>query len=131
MSLLALVERRILIVEDEYLAAKCMADALQAAGARVVGPAASVAKARALLDRPDPIQFALLDLNLGGESALPLADELTMRGVPFVFLTGYDASAIPQPYRAAPRLVKPLSTDDVLRLVGDALEARLAADDVS
>ncbi len=131
MSLRALVERRILIVEDEYLAAKCMADALQAAGARVVGPAASVAKARALLDRPDPIQFALLDLNLGGESALPLADELTMRGVPFVFLTGYDASAIPQPYRTAPRLVKPLSTDDVLRLVGEALEARLAADDVS
>ena len=45
MSLRALVERRILIVEDEYLAAKCMADALQAAGARVVGPAASVAHA--------------------------------------------------------------------------------------
>lgn len=121
MTTTSLGGRNVLVVEDEYLMAMSLSDELQEAGAKVVGPAASVAKAMRLVDAADAIDFALLDLNLGGESAFPLADVLAARGVPFVFLTGYDASAIPAAYRAVPRLGKPLAADEIVRSVAAAL----------
>lgn len=96
--------QHVLIVEDEYPMAMSLSDALEKAGANVIGPAASVEKALALLKTADAIHFALLDLNLGGESALPVGDALAARGVPFGFLTGYDAGAMPPAYRSIPRL---------------------------
>jgi len=37
---------------------------------------------------------ALLDLRLGAETSLPLAERLAELGVPFAFLTGYQGDAI-------------------------------------
>ena len=45
MASFALRDRRILVVEDEYLIAMSLADALQNAGSVVVGPVPSVNKA--------------------------------------------------------------------------------------
>ena len=39
-----------------------------------------------------------------------VADALAARGVPFVFLTGYDAQVIPDTYAGVPRSEKPVST---------------------
>ena len=45
---------------------------------------------------------ALLDINLRGEPLYPLAEALRARGVPFLFLTGYESLAIPEAWRGAP-----------------------------
>lgn len=123
MSNALLAGRSVLVVEDEYLMAMSLAEELQDAGATVIGPAASVSKATTLIEHCDAIDFALLDLNLGGERAYPLADLLNAKGVPFVFLTGYDAGAVLEAYQAVGRLRKPLAATDVVRHVGHALGA--------
>ncbi len=98
--------RRVLVVEDEALVAMLVEDALTDAGYGVIGPAATVAEALALLgrERPDAV---VLDLNLAGESSTPVADLLAQRGIPYVIATGYGASALPPGHERAAVLAKP------------------------
>ncbi len=67
-------------------------------------PSASEALRRLKTFTPD---VAILDVNLGSETSLPIAEELTRRNVPFVFATGYsDQSIIPASFNA-PLVRKP------------------------
>src|SRR5690242_12307025 len=86
---------RLLVVEDEMLIAMTIEDVLSDLGCTVVGPASSVAKAMDLLGKEE-IDGAILDLNLKGEQAIPVAQALQDRGTPFFFLTGYGSSASSQ-----------------------------------
>lgn len=103
----ALQGRRILIVEDEYLLADDLREALTNEGAEVLGPVASVEEATRLLQDASRIDAAVLDINLRGEPVFPFADALRARGVPFAFTTGYDSSALPPRYVDTPRVEKP------------------------
>ena len=107
-----LVGRRILVVEDEALVAMLVEDALLDAGALVIGPAATVAEALALLKHETP-DAAVLDLNLAGETSTPVADALALLGIPFVVATGYGADGLPQGHGAVPVLAKPYDPDDL------------------
>jgi CheY-like chemotaxis protein len=107
-----LTGRRVLVVEDEALVAMLVEDALLDAGASVIGPAATVAEALALLERETP-EAAVLDLNLAGETSTPVADALAARGVPFVVATGYGADGLPPGHAAVPVLAKPYDPDDL------------------
>ena len=98
--------RKVLIVEDEMIVAWLLQDMLAELGCVVVGPAASVEQALAMIDAA-PIEVAVLDVNLNGEMSYPVADALTARGVPFVFVTGYDKERMLDGYRALPVLQKP------------------------
>lgn len=104
----------ILVVEDEYLLASDISDALTDSGARVVGPAPSVSAAETLAAGEPRLDAALLDINLGGTMVFDFADALRARAVPFVFATGYDNSAIPDRFSTVPRLEKPVDTSRVL-----------------
>jgi CheY-like chemotaxis protein len=104
-----LAGRRILIVEDRYLIASDLAEEVRRMGADVAGPTATVAGARAIIDA-EPVDLAVLDIGLDGELVYPVADVLAARGVPFVFLTGYDGHSLPAPWRAHPRLAKPIDS---------------------
>jgi ActR/RegA family two-component response regulator len=107
----ALRGRRLLVVEDEYLIAAALERALEDRGAEVVGPAGSVENALRLVEAEgDRLDGAVLDINLRDERVYPVADVLAARGVPFVFLTGYDAQVIPDTYAGVPRSEKPVST---------------------
>jgi ActR/RegA family two-component response regulator len=107
----ALRGRRLLVVEDEYLIAAALERALEDRGAEVVGPAGSVEGALRLVEAEgDRLDGAVLDINLRDERVYPVADALAARGVPFVFLTGYDAQVIPDTYAGVPRSEKPVST---------------------
>jgi DNA-binding response OmpR family regulator len=99
---------RVLIVEDRYLIAQEMAEALIAVGAKVVGPARNLTDAADLL-ADHAVDLALLDVNLDGELVFPLADVLADRNLPFVFLTGYDFDLLPPEWRDRPQLTKPVS----------------------
>jgi DNA-binding NtrC family response regulator len=77
---------RVLVVEDDYFIAVGLADALRGAGAHIIGPVANVRHALDMLG--EQIDVCSLDFRLGGETSLPIADELERRGVPFIFATG-------------------------------------------
>ena len=101
--------RTILVVEDDFIVAFDVQTLLEEHGARVLGPASSVAEARAILARETP-NLAVLDVNLNGEFVFPIADELRQRQVPFVFATAYadDDQLFPGDTVRAPRLAKPV-----------------------
>lgn len=100
---------KILVVEDDFIVAFDMQMMLEEQGARVLGPAATLAQARGIIENDSP-QLAVLDVNLNGEFVFPLAEELSARGVPFLFATAYadDERLFPATTRDIPRLAKPV-----------------------
>ncbi|MBV9783442.1 MAG: response regulator [Acidisphaera sp.] len=110
-----LAGRRVLVVENEYLIAEALREALEDAGAGVLGPVPDVAAALNLLAAGAAPDGAVLDVNLGDEMAWPVADALLARGVPFVLATGYDASVIPARYAGVRRCEKPADLDEIAR----------------
>lgn len=114
--------RRILIVEDEMLVSMVIEEALKDLGCDVVGPVATRAQALALAEA-EPLDGALLDVNLGGESVYPVADALSQRGIPFAFVTGYGQGAIADRYATAPALVKPFQLSTVERVLSEIVKA--------
>jgi CheY-like chemotaxis protein len=96
--------RRVLVVEDEVMVSWLLEDMLVDLGYEIVGPAARVNQALAMVEA-EAIDLAILDVNLNGEKSYPVADALTARGVPFAFSTGYNN--LPVCYRDFPMLQKP------------------------
>jgi DNA-binding response OmpR family regulator len=113
--------RRILIVEDQYLLAADIARALRQAGAQVAGPAPDLIRGLALT-RAEPIDAAVLDINLDGEDVYPLAEELVQSGVPIVFATGVDGAILPSTFRDTARLDKPIRIPDLIRILARLLD---------
>ncbi|WP_426240290.1 response regulator [Pararhizobium sp. DWP1-1-3] len=105
--------KRILVVEDDYFIAQQLVDRLERTGAIIVGPAPNLDRALAFASGDTHIDAAILDINLNGDMAFPVADLLFSRGVPFVFATGYDDKDIPARYESVPRLSKPVEHRDL------------------
>ena len=120
--------RRVLVVEDEPLIAAEIATTLELAGFKIVGPAGSVSLALALMNG-DGCDAAVLDVNLGHETSEPIARGLMNEGKPFVVVSGYTRAQMPQIFRAAPLIGKPLSPAvleaEIKRLVTNAAPRRL------
>lgn len=107
------------MVEDEALVAFMVVDAVRELGHRPVGPARTVAEALALIDARgrDGIDGALLDVNLGGEMATPVAVRLSDAGIPFAVASGYAAADIAPLGLPAPLLRKPFRRRDLARWI--------------
>ena len=116
----ALEGLRVLIVEDEFLVATLIEDMLTSAGCIVSGPIPRVAEALDAVHR-ETIDAAVLDVNLAGDRIDPVADVLSRRNVPFVFVTGYSSGALPREYAARPRLCKPFKIADLLDKLSGAV----------
>jgi PAS domain S-box-containing protein len=101
---------RILLVEDEALVAMMMRDSLVELGFSVVGPFDRADEALACAS-DEPLDAAILDVNLGGDLVYPVAERLARRDVPFVFVTGYDAENIDARYAHVPVLQKPIERE--------------------
>ena len=122
------VGRRIVLVEDEALVAIMMLDMLGELGFSVVGPMSNTSTALTAAKQGD-FDCAILDLNLGGEISYPVADELAARGLPFIFVTGYDRDGVETRYSSVPLLQKPVdehSLKTVLDLCLDSASEALA-----
>jgi DNA-binding response OmpR family regulator len=113
---------RVLVVEDEFLIADELCMVLRDAGAQVIGPVGHIEAALSHAADPEPIDAAVLDLNLAGVPAFPVADALARRAVPMVFSTGYDAVAIPPRFADVATCIKPMS----LTTLVDVLRAQIA-----
>lgn len=107
--------RRVLVVEDDFFIADDLVAALEAEGAIVVGPIPSVRAALELIERGDPLDGAVLDINLQGEMAFPVADALAARSISFVFATGYDQSVVPARFVGVTACEKPFNAEQVAR----------------
>jgi CheY-like chemotaxis protein len=99
--------RRVLVVEDEMLVAMLLEDMLADLGCTVVGPAARVEQALAMIETAASLDAAVLDLNINGQKSYPVADALVAGGVPFVFATGYGPHSLMSGYSWFPLLQKP------------------------
>ena len=66
---------------------------------------------------------AILDINLGDGMAYPVADILSARGVPFVFITGYEADTVDDRFSHVPVLQKPIERQALQRLFVPVLNA--------
>ncbi len=113
---------RILIVEDEPFIALTLEDMLDELGFGHAGTVSQVGEALDLIGR-EPVDCALLDVNLGSEKIDPVADLLASRGCPFIFTTGYGRSGIPNAHAGRPVLQKPFRMDDLASILRENLKA--------
>jgi DNA-binding response OmpR family regulator len=107
---------RILVVEDEFLIAMELAAVLEAHGFQVIAPVATVDGALEILrrERPDAV---VLDLNLRGVAATPVARLLRELNLPFVIASAYSDSHMPRgdSLRGIPNIGKPTSSAALIR----------------
>ncbi|MEQ8414046.1 MAG: response regulator transcription factor [Imperialibacter sp.] len=109
---------RILIVDDELMIAEMAREMLLELGYFVVGVAKNYAEALKYLEQADPIDMAILDINLNEtKSGIDLGQLLRDRfKIPFVYLTSYtDPETIRAAVDTAPSayLIKPFSKSDL------------------
>jgi CheY-like chemotaxis protein len=104
---------RVLVVEDEALIAMHIEDILQRLGCQVVGPATSIDAAHELIERCEPFDVAILDVNLAGQPIYPVAQRLVARGCPFLFTTGYGTQGLLRNWRDRPTVQKPFDDDEI------------------
>jgi CheY-like chemotaxis protein len=114
--------KSILIVEDEAMIGMMLEDYLETLGYRLHAVASSVDEACAHA-REGGFDAALVDCNLQGEKAWPIADILAEKAIPFVFATGGMADDLPSVHATRPTLAKPFTIGAVER----ALEKILAS----
>ncbi|MGJ4944822.1 response regulator [Bradyrhizobium sp. HKCCYLS1011] len=119
-----LAGRSILIVEDEYFLADDLAGELKRRGADVIGPVSEVLDAQTILRSGQPIDAALLDINLRNEMIFPFARALRARDIRFVFTTGYEKSSIRPEFADVPLWEKPLDVLAVADGLAELLKER-------
>ena len=114
---------RILVVEDQAPIALQLEDMLIESDCEVVGPASRVGQALDLLNE-QPVDAAVLDLNIAGELVYPVADALDARRLPYIFSTGYSPSDLAAPYQCRRVLQKPFSRRVFIKAMRETLQQR-------
>jgi len=114
----------ILIVEDNFVVADALKYLITVYEGSVAAIAPTVERALEALAAA-PVDVAVLDINLKGQSVVPLADHLQAQGIPFLFVTGYaDAQMLPERLREHPRLDKPVDAERLVLAIRNLTHAR-------
>jgi DNA-binding response OmpR family regulator len=115
---------RVLVVEDGWQVADSLKLFLEQMGMIVVGPAATSEDARRLATQP--LELAIVDVNLKGEMAYELMEWLHDRGTPVIVISGYhDLPGQLKRYSAILR--KPFTPDALLTMVRRAIARNRAS----
>ncbi len=116
---------RLLVVEDQYTIAAELTRLLEDLGAVVVGPYGRLELASAAaLDTSLRLDAAVLDINLHSEAVFPVAEILKHRGIPFVFASGYQASALPAAYQNEVLVEKPVDANVLAHVLLDMVSVQ-------
>ncbi|PZM14848.1 response regulator [Rhizobium tubonense] len=118
-----LLGRRVLVVEDNYIQATELTLTLENQGSDVVGPFPNLEGGLMAVENA-AIDAAVLDVRLGADRVFELADRLQNARVPFMFVTGYDKSEIPERFKDVSCLSKPVSRDAVAVALAVAVAQR-------
>lgn len=115
---------RILVAEDEALIAIGIESMLQGFGCEVVGPVAGVQEILQMVDA-EPVDGALLDVNLRGHQVFEILPELLRRKIPVMLTSGYDdATLFPPAFRDLPRISKPFDEATLRRMCVALVQGR-------
>jgi two-component system, response regulator PdtaR len=111
---------RVLVVEDHWHIANALKLLLEAEGMVVNETAATTTDALRLASSQKP-DVAVVDINLKGEMAYGLIDQLHDQGIPIVVASGY---AVPPQLKVAAVLQKPLNGPELLAALRRALHLK-------
>ncbi len=116
----ALSSARILLVEDSFFILMELESALLDAGAEAVC-CRSVREALSTLDE-QPVNAAVLDVQLDRETSESVADRLARQGIPFLFYTGQLESApVHDDWPEYKVISKPAPREAIVAAVADLL----------
>jgi len=111
----------VLLVEDSLIIAMDAEDILARLGAARVVTAASIRQAQQEIER-DSFEVAVLDVNLGNETSIAIADTLRAVGVRYIFATGYgEQLRLPPEHEGAQVIQKPYTLASLAHALGKAL----------
>ena len=111
---------RVLVVEDEALVGMLTTAMVREMGYSILGPMTTIADAKAVIGKGD-FDVAVIDLNLNGLPAYPLADALNTRGVPFIFVTGYATDSIERRFAHIPIIQKPIPREELANAIAQVV----------
>lgn len=104
---------RVMVAEDELLISQLIREILLHLECSVIGPVRTLDEALRSI-RTNDIDGALLDVQLGEESIYPAANELALRRIPFILMTGHRTlGGSPALLRDAPLLTKPFKVQEL------------------
>jgi DNA-binding NtrC family response regulator len=113
-------DRRILVVEDDFLIAVDLEDMLSRLGFMVISTRDAASSLEHI--RMHRFDAAVLDSRLGGVPTSGLADALAAAAVPFAIMSGLETTAR---HRGVPLLRKPFSFEQLAYCMTEVLGARL------
>jgi CheY-like chemotaxis protein len=123
---LTTIERpRVLLVEDEALVGIMIQECLSEFGFRIHGPVCSATDALSAA-RDGQFDAAILDINLGDGSVYQVAEILSARDVPFIFVTGYDSDSVDSRFSHVPVLQKPIERQVLQKMFAAGVKRPIA-----
>lgn len=115
-----LVNRHVLIVEDDALVATGLVAYLEGLGATVMW-AVSIDEAVGWIARCAKIDVAIVDINLDGSVSTPVVDQLIAMNIFTILCTGYESGSIEERFQNLPRSEKPFTRVRIRQLVSAGL----------
>lgn len=115
---------KVFAVEDESLVAMQLEDMLYDFGCEVVGLAMRIGRALEMAETLPRIDFAVLDVNIGGEKVYPVAERLRSRAVPVVFATGYGRAGVDPEWHGCRIVQKPYTAKELAAEIQAAITSR-------
>jgi len=107
----------IMIVEDMGLVAEELRVLLADLGCHIVGVVSRLDEVVKLAKTTERLDGVLLDLNLSGEPAYPVAEILHERGIPLIIMSGYSTGHIRDDCVSDAHLQKPFSPNDLVAMM--------------
>lgn len=111
----------VLLVEDEVMIRMMVADMLEELGYVIAAEAGDIDEGVRLVQVTD-FDIAILDVNVNGKVITPVAEAVQLRGLPFVFATGYGAQGLPEKFRDRIALQKPFQIETLARTIESVLK---------
>ena len=112
----------VLVVEDEALIRMMFEDVLLELGHSIAATAGDLASGLSFAKERD-YELAILDVNLKGKPAFPIADVVRARGKALLFVTGYGSAGLAADYKGAAVLQKPFTEIQLSGAISSALAA--------
>lgn len=112
-----------IVIENEGIVLLELELVLGDLGYDVVGRAGTL-ESGVLIAREAACDVAVVDIDLCGRESGPIADVLNAREVPFIFVTGYTNSSLPDRHAHRPLVAKPFSIEQVSAALRLALSQR-------
>ena len=122
-----LVGERILVLEDEPIIALDIVATLRQAGATIIAAHTAFDAINRVRGKQD-VSLAILDVHLGSnEDCGGVCEELTRKGIPFMFYTAYKNIRVLEEWPHAPVVGKPARPRDITRVLDRLCDQRRAA----